>query len=90
MPKFVIERDIADVGKLSQDELKSISQTARDVMMAPGADVQWLYSFVTDDKTYCVYIAPDEEILRDRSKAAGFPTTRISRVTSMIDATTAE
>lgn len=90
MPKFVIERDFADVGKLSEDELKTISRTARDVIMAPGTEIQWLYSFVTENKTYCVYIAPDEEILRTRSEAAGFPTTRISRVTSTIDPTTAE
>jgi uncharacterized protein DUF4242 len=64
MPKFVIEREIAGAGKLSAEEIKAVSKKAREVVADPAANVQWLYSFVTEDKTYCVYIAPDEEVLR--------------------------
>lgn len=90
MPKFVIERDYAGAGQLSPAELQAMSKRAREVVADPANNVQWLYSFVTDDKTYCVYIAPDEEVLWKRSELAGFPTTRVSRVTSIIDAATAE
>ena len=90
MPKFVIERDIENIGNSSPEELRSISKKARDSMTDSAAGVQWLYSFVTDDKTYCVYIAPDEEALRQRSDRAGFPTTKICKVTSIIDAATAD
>jgi hypothetical protein len=90
MPKFVIEREIAGAGKLSAEELQAVSRKARKVVSDPASDVQWLYSFVTEDKTYCVYIAPDEEVLRRRSELAGFPTNRVSHVTSVIDPTTAE
>ena len=90
MPKFLIERDFAGVGKLSSNQLQTMSKKAREIVADPAGGVQWLYSFVTDDKTYCVYIAPDEEVLRERSDLAGFPTTRVSRVSSVIDGTTAE
>jgi len=90
MPKFLIEREIAGAGKLSGDQLQGMSQKAREIVADPANGVQWLYSFVTEDKTYCVYIAPDEEVLRQRSALAGFPTNRVSRVSSMIDPATAE
>lgn len=85
MPQFVIEREIPGVGNLSAEELQAMSKKTREVVNDPTSNVQWLYSFVTDNKTYCVYIAPDEEVLRQRSERAGFPVNRVSRVTSMLD-----
>ena len=90
MPQFVIEREIPGIGKLSPEELQAMSKKAREVVTDPARQVQWLYSFVTDDKTYCVYIAPDEEILRESSERAGFPVSRVSQVTSMLDPTASE
>lgn len=90
MPKFVIEREIAGVGRLSTPEMEAMSKKAREVVSDAAAHVQWLYSFVTEGKTYCVYLAPDEEVLRERSQLAGFPTHRVSRITQTIDPTTGE
>jgi hypothetical protein len=90
MPKFVIERDIPGAGKLSPAELKSISQKSCSVLSSLGPSVQWVQSYVTADKIYCVYQAQDESLVRRHAELGGFPANRISRVTSVIDPATAE
>ncbi len=90
MPKFVIERDIPEVGKLSPEQLKAVSQTSCGVLREMGPEIQWVHSYVTDDKIYCVYIAPDEEAVREHAQRGGFPANRVSRIRSEIDPTTAE
>lgn len=90
MPKFVIEREIPGAGKLTGEELKAISQTSCGVLNKLGPQVQWLQSYVTGDKIYCVYIAPNEELVREHAKQGGFPANRVSQVMSTIDPTTAE
>jgi len=90
MPKYVIEREIPDAGKLSADQLQAISQTSCGVLQKLGSQIQWLESFVTDDKIYCVYIAPNEEMVREHARQGGFPANRISAVRTIIDPTTAE
>lgn len=90
MPKFVIEREIPNAGNLSPEQLKAISQTSCGVLRQLGPEIQWLQSFVTDDKIYCIYIAPDEETVRKHATMGGFPANSISQVRSIIDPTTAE
>ncbi len=90
MPKFVIERDIPGVGKLAPEELQGISQKSCDVLRDMGPRIQWLESFVTGDKMYCVYIAPDEAAIREHAARGGFPANRISQVVTVADPTTAE
>ena len=90
MPKFVIEREIPGAGKMSTAELKAISQTSCGVLRKMGSEIQWLHSYVTGDKIYCVYIAPNEKMVRDHAAQGGFPANRISQVSSMIDPTSAE
>jgi cell division inhibitor SulA len=90
MPKYVIEREIPGAGKLSADELQAISQTSCNVLSNLGPQIQWLQSYVTDDKIYCVYIAPNEEMVREHAQQGGFPANKISQVRSVIDPTTAE
>ncbi len=90
MPKFVIERDIVGAGKLPKQELQAISQKSCAVLQNMGPQIQWVQSFVTDDKIYCVYIAPDEAAVRAHAQKGGFPANRVSRVRSVIDPTTAE
>ncbi|MEK6289185.1 MAG: DUF4242 domain-containing protein [Acidobacteriota bacterium] len=90
MPKFVIEREITGAGALSPQELQAISQTSCGVLQKMGADIQWLHSYVTGDKIYCVYIAPNEEMIRAHAQQGGFPANRISEIKSIIDPTTAE
>lgn len=90
MPKFVIEREIPGAGKLSSQELHAISQKSCGVLSQLGPQIQWLQSFVTGDKVYCVYIAPDEKMVRKHAELGGFPANRVSRVTAVIDPTTAE
>lgn len=90
MPKFVIEREIPGAGKLTPGELNAISQKSCAVLRELGPQVQWLESFVTDDKIYCVYIAPDEAAVREHATRGGFPANRVSEVRRMIDPTTAE
>jgi hypothetical protein len=90
MPKFVIERDIPGAGKLTPAELKAISQTSCGVLSNMGPQIQWLQSYVTADKVYCVYIAPNEEMVREHAKQGGFPANRVSEVAGIIDPTTAE
>jgi hypothetical protein len=90
MPKFVIEREIPGAGKLSQAELKSISQKSCGVLSSLGPSVQWVHSYVTDDKIYCVYNAKDESLIRRHAELGGFPANRISRIMTVIDPTSAE
>ncbi len=90
MPKYVIERDIPGAGKLSSKELQAISQKSCGVLRQMGPQIQWMHSYVTDDKIYCVYVAPDEEALRKHAQMGGFPANRISRIRTMIDPTTSE
>jgi hypothetical protein len=90
MPKFVIEREIPNAGKLSPEELRGISQRSCGVLRNLGPQIQWVQSYVTDDKVYCVYIAPNKEMVREHAKQGGFPANRISEVKSVIDPTTAE
>jgi len=90
MPKFVIERELAGAGKLPKNELAAISQKSCGVLQSMGPQIQWLQSFVTDDKIYCVYIAPDEAAVRAHAQKGGFPANRVARVLSVIDPTTAE
>lgn len=90
MPKFVIEREIPGAGSLSPQELQAISQTSCGVLQQMGPSIQWLHSYVTGDKIYCVYIAPNEETVREHAQKGGFPANRISEIKSVIDPTTAE
>ena len=90
MPKFVIEREIPNAGKLTPEQLKAISQTSCGVLRELGPEINWLHSYVTDDKIYCVYIAPDEAMITRHAKMGGFPANRISQIRSVIDPTTAE
>lgn len=90
MPKFVIEREIPGAGNLSGDELRGISQTSCGVLQEMGPQIQWVQSFVTDDKVYCIYIAPDEDAVREHASKGGFPANSVSEVRSVIDPTTAE
>jgi len=90
MPKYVIEREIPGAGKLTAEQLKGISQTSCGVLEKMGTQIQWLQSYVTDDKVYCVYIAPNEEIVREHAKQAGIPANSVSRVSTIIDPTTSE
>lgn len=90
MPKFVIEREITGAGKLSPQELQAISQKSCGVLKGMGPQIQWVHSYVTDDKIYCVYVAPNEEAVRDHARQGGFPANKVSRVWSVIDPTTAE
>lgn len=90
MPKFVIEREIAGVGNLSGEELHAISQKSCSVLRQLGPEINWVHSYVTDDKIYCVYIAPDEATVRKHAEMGGFPANRISQVRAIIDPTTSE
>lgn len=90
MPKFVIEREIPGAGKLSPEQLQAISQKSCGVLRNLGPSIQWVHSYVTGDKIYCVYIAPNEELVREHATQGGFPANRISQVTAIIDPTTAD
>ena len=90
MPKFVIEREIPGVGNSPAEALQAVSQTSCSVLRELGPQIQWIESYVTDDKIYCVYIAPNEEMIREHATRGGFPANRISEVRSIIDPTTAE
>jgi hypothetical protein len=90
MPKYVIERPIPGAGNLSPQELQAISQKSCGVLKQLGPQIQWVHSYVTDDKVYCVYVAPDEETIRRHAEQGGFPADRISQVRNVIDPTTAE
>lgn len=90
MPKYVIEREIPGAGKFTPEQLKAISQTSCNVLTNMGPQIQWVHSYVTDDKIYCVYIAPNEQMVREHAEKGGFPANVISRVSTIIDPTTAE
>ena len=90
MPKFVIEREIPGAGKLGKAELQAISQKSCGVLQSMGPTIQWLQSYVTDDKIYCVYIAPDAAAVKEHARQGGFPANVVSRVRTIIDPTTAE
>ena len=90
MPKFVIEREIPGAGKLAANDLQGISQTSCGVLEGMGPSIQWVQSYVTDNKIYCVYIAPNEEAVRRHAQLGGFPANSISQGRTMIDPTTAE
>jgi Protein of unknown function (DUF4242) len=90
MPKYVIEREIPGAGQLSSAELRAISQKSCEVLQALGPDIQWVQSYVTGDKIYCVYIAPNEDMVRKHAQEGGFPANRISEIKTVIDPTTAE
>jgi Protein of unknown function (DUF4242) len=90
MPKYVIERDIPNAGALTQDQIQAISQKSCGVLKNLGPQIQWIESYVTNDKIYCVYIAPNEEMVREHAKQGGFPANRVSEVKRVIDPTSAE
>ncbi len=90
MPKFVVEREIPGAGKLSAEQFQSIAQKSLSILKNLGPQIQWLESYVSDDRLYCVYIAPNAEMIREHARQGGFPANRISEVTRMIDPTTAE
>ena len=90
MPKYVIEREIPGAGSLTAEQLKGISQTSCGVLSNMGPQIQWLHSYVTGDKIYCVSIAPNEEMVREHAKQGGFPANSVSQVNTVIDPTTAE
>lgn len=90
MPKYLIERELPGAGDLSADELCAISQKSCSVLSEFGGDVQWVQSYVTGDKIYCVYLAPTEDLIREHARRGGFPANSVARVTTVIDPTTAE
>lgn len=90
MPKYVIEREIPGAGKLTPEQLKSISQTSCGVLSKMGTQIQWVQSYVTTDKIYCVYIAPNEEMIREHAQQGGFPANVVTEVATIIDPTTSE
>ena len=90
MPKFVIERDVPGAGSMTDAEIKAVSQKSVAVLKALGPEIQWLQSYVTGDKIYCVYLAPDEATVREHAKRTGIPANRVSAVRRLIDPTSAE
>jgi cell division inhibitor SulA len=90
MPKYVIEREVPGVGSLTAEQMQAISQTSCGVLQKLGPQIQWLQSYVTGDKIYCIYIAPNEEIVREHARQGGFPANKVSEIKAVIDPTTAE
>ncbi len=90
MPKFVIEREIPGAGKLTAEQLKGISQTSCGVLSKMGPQIQWVHSYVTGDKIYCIYNAPNEDMVREHATQGGFPANAVNKVSTIIDPTTAE
>jgi len=90
MPRYIIEREIPDAGKIGSRDLQAISMKSCSVLKNLGPSIQWVESYVTDNKVYCVYIAPNEEIIREHAKQGGFPANSIARVHTVISPTTAE
>ncbi len=90
MPKFIIEREIPGAGNLTPEQLQAVSRTSCGVLQTMGPRIQWVQSYVTGDKVYCVYIAPDEETVREHAKLGGFPANSVSRVVAVIDPATSE
>jgi hypothetical protein len=90
MPKYMIEREIPGAGNMTPQDLQAVSQTSCGVLQKLGPQIQWVQSYVTGDKIYCVYIAPSEDLIREHAQQGGFPANRISEIKSVIDPTTAE
>lgn len=90
MPKFVIEREIPGAGNLSPEQLKAVSQTSCGVLRNLGPEIQWVHSYVTDNKIYCIYNSPSEDLIREHARQGGFPANVVSRVRTIIDPTTSE
>ena len=90
MPKFVIEREVPGAGSMSVDQLHAISQTSCGVLRKMGPEIQWLHSYVTGDKIYCIYIADNEDLVREHAKQGGFPANVVAKISTIIDPTTAE
>ncbi len=90
MPKYVIEREIPGAGKLTAEELRGISEASCNVLRKMGSEIQWIHSYVAEDKVYCVYVAPNEEMIREHARLGGFPANSVSRVSTIIDPVTAE
>ena len=90
MPKYVIERELPGAGQLSGDDLRAISQKSNQVLCELGPDIKWLTSYVTDDKIYCVYVAPDADIIYEHARCGGFPANKVTRIAQVIDPSTAE
>lgn len=90
MPKYVIEREIPGAGKLTSEELRGISEASCNVLRKMGSEIQWIHSYVAENKIYCVYVAPNEEMIREHAKLGGFPANSVSRVSTIIDPVTAE
>jgi hypothetical protein len=90
VPKYVIERELPGAGQLSPQQLQAVSQTSCGVLRKLGPEIQWVHSYVTQDKIYCIYIAPNEALIREHASQGGFPANRISEIKSMIDPTTAD
>jgi hypothetical protein len=90
MPKYLIERELPGAGKLSSDQLKAISQKSCSVLNKLGPQIQWIQSYVTGDKIYCVYRAPNEATVREHAQQGGFPANKISEITTVIDPSTAD
>ena len=90
MPKYVIERELPGAGSMSRDELRAVAEKSNGILNSLGPKIQWVQSFVVDDKIYCVYNAPSPEIIAEHAKCGGFPANRISRVRAVIDPTTAD
>jgi len=90
MPKYVIEREIPGAGNWSEQELNTVAQTSCGVLRKLGSEIQWVQSYVTGDKVYCVYISPNEEMIHEHARQAGFPANRVSQVKHIIDPTTSE
>jgi len=90
MPKFVIQREVPGAGQLNSSELQSIAKRSVGVLRQLGPEIQWIESYVTGDNLYCVYVAPDEEMIREHGRLGGFPVTKVSQVSQVIDPTTAE
>ena len=85
MPEYVIEREIPNVGSLSEDEIRDVSIRSLDVLKSIGSEIQWLHSYVTDDRLYCVYLSPDEDLIREHARKLGVPANRISAVRRLVD-----
>ena len=90
MPKYVIERDLPGAGKLSPEDLHGISAQSNKVLSSLGPEIRWLQSFVTDDKIYCVYVAPDEDLILEHARCGGFPANVVTKVSAVIDPSTGE
>ena len=90
MPKFVIERELPGAGQLTPEQLQAVSQKSCGVLRQMGPEIQWVHSYVTDDKIYCIYIAPNEQAILEHAREGGFPANRVSQVRTTIDPTTAD